>query len=246
MKQNHIIQAKQSRYAKRNRIINLIIMSVALGLILIQLITPEQRVLSYDVDIPDEAIRLRILAHSDDECDQAMKHQVRDVVSRFVAEMMEDVTAIQEAKDVVTASLPEIEQLVHSTLTEREYPHSATVTYGENIVFSTKVYDTHVYPQGEYEAVLVTIGDGAGKNWWCVLFPALCFVDFNEDVTLDESHPQEKEIDEGISVLDNNESEYKIGETEALSKTKDQGERKPKAKFWLIEQITTLIHKFGG
>ena len=206
-------------------------MSVALGLILIQLITPEQRVLSYDVDIPDEAIRLRILAHRDDEFDQAMKHQVRDEVSRFVANMMGDVTAIQEARDVVTASLPEIEQLVHSTLTEREYPHSATVTYGDNIVFPTKVYDTHVYPQGEYEAVLITIGDVADKNWWCVLFPALCFVDFNGDVTLDESYPQEKEIDEGISVLDNNESEDKIGETEALSKTIDQGERKPKAKF---------------
>ena len=58
------------------------------------------------------------------------------------------------------------------------------------------MYDTRVYPQGEYEAVLITIGDGAGKNWWCVLFPALCFIDFNVDVTLDESHPQEKEIDE--------------------------------------------------
>ena len=246
MKRNHVNQVKYSRYAKRNRIINLIIMSVALGLILIQLITPEQRVLSYDVDIPAEAIRLRILAHRDDEIDQAMKHLVRDVVSRFVANMMGDVTAIQEARDVVTASLPEIEQLVHSTLTEREYPYSATVTYGENIVFPTKMYDTRVYPQGEYEAVLITIGDGAGKNWWCVLFPSLCFVDFNGDVTLDESHPQEKASAEGTTVVDNNESEDKVRETEALLKTQDQSERKPKAKFWLVEQITTLIHKFGG
>ena len=79
-----------------------------------------------------------------------------------------------------------------------------------------------------------------------MLFPALCFVDFNGDVTLDESHPQEKVSAEGSTVVDNNESEDKVRETEALSKTKDQGERKPKAKFWLVEQITTLIHKFGG
>jgi stage II sporulation protein R len=246
MKRNHVNQVKHPCYAKQNRTINLIIMSVALGLILIQLITPDQQVMSYDVDIPDEAIRLRILAHSDDEIDQAMKHLVRDEVSQFVADRMTMVTSIAEAREVVTASLTEIEQVVASTLEEADYSHSATVTYGKNIVFPTKVYDTHVYPQGEYEAVLITIGDGAGKNCWCVLFPGLCFIDFNGDVTLDESHPQEKEIDEGISVVDNNESEDKVRETEALSKTKDQGERKPKAKFWLVEQITTLIHKFGG
>lgn len=204
MKRKHVSHVKYRRYFKRKRVVDLVIMSVALGLILIQLMMPEkQQALGYDVDIPEEAIWLRILAHSDDAIDQAMKHQVRDVVSRFVANMMGDVTAIQEARDVVTASLPEIEQLVHSTLTEREYPYSATVTYGENIVFPTKVYDTHVYPQ-------------------------------------------EKEIDEEISVLDNNESEDKVRETEALSKTKDQGETKPKAKFWLVEQISKLIHKFCG
>lgn len=224
MKRNHVNQVKHLRYAKQNRTINLIIMSVALGLILIQPITPEQRILSYDVDIPDEAIRLRILAHSDDEFDQAMKHQVRDEVSRFVANMMGDVTAIQEARDVVTASLTEIEQVVASTLEEADYSHSATVTYGKIIVFPTKVYDTRMYPQEEYEAVLITIGDGAGKNWWCVLFPSLCFVDFNGDVTLDESHPQEKASAEETTVVDNNESEDKVRETEALLKTKDQSE----------------------
>jgi stage II sporulation protein R len=140
MKRNHVNQVKYSRYAKRNRIINLIIMSVALGLILIQLITPEQRVLSYDVDIPDEAIRLRILAHRDlahrdDEFDQAMKHLVRDEVSQFVADRMAMVTSIAEAREVVTTSLSEIEQVVASTLKEADYPHSATVTYGKILSF---------------------------------------------------------------------------------------------------------------
>lgn len=246
MKRTHVNQVKHARYLKRNRVINLIMMSVALGLILIQLVTPNQQVMSYDVDIRDEAIRLRILAHSDDAIDQAMKHQVRDEVSRLVADKVADVTTIEAAREVVTTSLPDIDQVVARTLKQADYPHSATVTYGDNIVFPTKVYDTKVYPQGEYEAVLVTIGDGAGKNWWCVLFPALCFVDFNGDVTLDQSHPQAQEADDRDSSSSNDESNVPMSEPEDVSTIKERTETKPEAKFWLVEQITALIHKFGG
>ncbi|GEM05353.1 stage II sporulation protein R [Halolactibacillus miurensis] len=243
MKRKHVSHVKYRRYFKRKRVVDLVIMSVALGLILIQLMMPEkQQALGYDVDIPEEAIRLRILAHSDDTVDQDMKRQVRDDVSRYVAGMMTDITSIEEARDAVTKALPEIEQVVGASLNEAAYPHAATVTYGKNIVFPTKVYDTRVYPQGEYEAVLVTIGDGEGKNWWCVLFPSLCFVDFNGDVTLDQSHTEPKD-DQIERPSDNRETEDEINEA---SSEEDESETKPEAKFWLVEQISKLIHTFSG
>lgn len=127
-------------------------------------------------EIPEESIRLRILANSDTPQDQALKRDIRDAI---VARMQSWVTGpqtLEEARFVVTQNLPELDDLVGNMIRERGYSYSHQVDLGI-VPFPTKMYGNQVYPAGEYEALRVSIGEAEGQNWWCVLFPPLCFVD---------------------------------------------------------------------
>ncbi|WP_163969492.1 stage II sporulation protein R [Oceanobacillus halotolerans] len=137
--------------------------------------------------IPDEAIRLRILANSDKDQDQEIKQAVRDEVNETISEWVKDITDIQEARDLIQERLPEIESVVASVLERENENKSFEVDYGENVTFPTKMYGSFIYPAGEYEAVLITIGEGNGANWWCVLFPPLCFLDFSNGTSVAET-----------------------------------------------------------
>lgn len=137
--------------------------------------------------IPDEAIRLRILAHSDDEEDQDIKHLVRDEVNEQITTWVEELTDIDEARQLIKKRLPEIKKTATDVLSELDSSHNLTVDYGENVTFPVKLYDTFLYPAGEYEAVLISIGEGKGSNWWCVLFPPLCFLDFSHTTVVTDS-----------------------------------------------------------
>lgn len=181
----------------------IVIITVLLFFILVFLpISKEsEAVTDYQV-IPDEAIRLRILANSDEEEDQALKIAIRDEVNREITKWVADLTDINEARALIEARLPEIEQVAAETLKEYGVDQSLEVEYGSNIAFPAKVYDTFVYPQGEYEAILISLGEAKGSNWWCVLFPPLCFLDFSagttvasHDTTQEDETEQEQETD---------------------------------------------------
>lgn len=140
--------------------------------------------LDYQV-IPDEAIRLRILANSDQEKDQQIKHHIRDEVNKVVSSWVEDISDIEEARQLIQERLPEIDQLVGEVLQVSDENAEYTVDYGKNITFPMKLYGDYLYPPGEYEAILITLGEGDGSNWWCVLFPPLCFLDFSFGTTVE-------------------------------------------------------------
>ena len=131
-----------------------------------------------DVVIPNEAVRLRILANSDAPADQALKRAVRDAVNDQITTWVSDLTSFEEAKRVIAEHIPEIEQTVARVLQEKKSDQSYKVTFGR-VSFPTKIYGSYIYPAGEYDAVLITLGKGEGANWWCVLFPPLCFLDFS-------------------------------------------------------------------
>jgi stage II sporulation protein R len=127
-------------------------------------------------EIPEQSIRLRILANSDAPQDQALKREIRDAI---VAQMQNWVTGphtIEEARAVVVSHLPDLDQLVEEIVVKRGYSYTHKTELGI-VPFPTKMYGNKVYPAGDYEALRVTIGEGNGQNWWCVLFPPLCFVD---------------------------------------------------------------------
>lgn len=166
--------------------------------------------------IPDEAIRLRILANSDSEEDQAIKRLVRDRVNEEVTSWVAHMTDIEEARNLIENNIDEVEAVVGEVLEEEGAADSFTVEYGKNILFPAKIYDNFLYPQGEYEAILITIGEGEGSNWWCVLFPPLCFLDFSFGSTV---QAEEQELDE----------------EEKEDEEKEKEEEKPKVKFFLFE-----------
>jgi stage II sporulation protein R len=126
--------------------------------------------------IPEESIRLRILANSDSPADQAVKRHIRDAV---VADMQRYATqshTIEEARQDIASRLPAIEELVRDELAKRGFRYAVKAELG-TVPFPTKMYGGTVYPAGDYEALRITLGAGDGQNWWCVLFPPLCFVD---------------------------------------------------------------------
>lgn len=151
--------------------------------------------------IPHDSIRLRILANSDLPADQLVKLQVRDAV---VAEMntwineMEQPRSLEEARRIVRSRLPELQKTVGQELARQGRTYAYRVELG-NVPFPTKIYGNRVYPAGQYEAVRITLGEGAGKNWWCVLFPPLCFVGASNTPGVDKVAAAGKDAGQGES-----------------------------------------------
>ncbi|WP_077329357.1 stage II sporulation protein R [Virgibacillus siamensis] len=143
--------------------------------------------------IPDEAIRLRILANSDKPADQAVKRMVRDEVSNVISKWVKDITDINEARRMIEARIPEIKQIVDGVLKRENEQPIYDVKYGKKISFPAKLYGDYLYPAGKYEAVLITLGKGKGANWWCVLFPPLCFLDFSNGTSVAEAAPEKEQ-----------------------------------------------------
>lgn len=144
--------------------------------------------------IPDEAIRLRILANSDQEEDQQIKRHVRDEVNDQISSWVENIDDIDEARQLIQSRLPEITETAEQVIATYGEQH-VQVEYSEQVDFPVKLYDSYLYPAGEYEAILITIGEGKGANWWCVLFPPLCFLDFSNG-TLTADADQEEELED--------------------------------------------------
>lgn len=126
--------------------------------------------------IPEDAIRLRILANSDEEVDQSIKEEVRDEVINIIYSKVEEVDDIEQARLIIYDCIEEIEQAVENVLTHHDLDTQYYVDYGLTN-FPGKVYNNKLYPAGRYEAVYIVLGEGKGENWWCVLFPPLCLID---------------------------------------------------------------------
>lgn len=167
--------------------------------------------------IPEDAIRLRILAHSNDAIDQEIKHEVRHHVNAQITDWVKSITTIDEARELISQRLSTIEATVDQVLAKGGIHQSAKVTYAQDVNFPDKHYGPFYYPAGTYEAVVITLGDGEGDNWWCVLFPPLCFLDFTADEKTEEKN---------------------VNST--ATETNDSDEENLKVKFFLFEWLSSL------
>lgn len=176
--------------------------------------------------IPKEAVRLRILANSDSDKDQALKRKVRDEVKAQIDGWVADLTSFEEARKVIQSHILEIEKTVENTLKREGSKDSFQVKFSKNVKFPTKVYGNFIYPAGEYEAVLITIGEGEGANWWCVLFPPMCFLDFSsgtavrkEEHVVKAESPEEEQVQLDEEVVDTEENKVdKVKETKVVKR----------------------------
>lgn len=129
--------------------------------------------------IPDEAIRLRVVANSDSEYDQRIKMKVSDKLQQDMYQLLKNTKGIEEARKTINDNLSTIDQNIKDTLLKENYPLNYKIHFGDNY-FPSKEYKGIQYEAGYYESVLVTLGEGKGKNWWCVLFPPLCLIEAEE------------------------------------------------------------------
>ena len=131
------------------------------------------RVLFDRIALNENLIRLHVVANSDSEEDQALKLKVRDAVVDKLQETLESFPTMEEAKAYLQENLPALEAFVNQVIQELGFSQTATVSVDQE-AFDTREYDTFTLPAGYYEALRITIGEGQGKNWWCVVFPSLC------------------------------------------------------------------------
>ncbi|MEH7074385.1 stage II sporulation protein R [Neobacillus drentensis] len=203
--------------------------------------------------IPGEAIRLRILANSDFEEDQAIKRKVRDAVNAQITLWVQDLTSMQEAKKVINAKLPEIQAIAEKVVKEQKSDQSVKVEFGK-VQFPTKLYGQYLYPAGEYQAILITLGSGEGANWWCVLYPPLCFLDFSNGVAVSDGFDEQKKavaktvspstpvtkvekVKEVATVVKETKVEKKVvEENKEVSVTNDEGTEKKESVSAKIEE----------
>ena len=123
--------------------------------------------------LADKVVRLHVLANSDSEADQFLKLTVRDAVLAETEVLLEGVENRDTAAQVLRAQLPQLRRTAERTMAEQgsHYPVEVRLETAE---FPTKTYDGFALPAGEYLALRVLIGEAAGQNWWCVVFPPLC------------------------------------------------------------------------
>ncbi len=118
----------------------------------------------------EKIIRLHVVANSDSDVDQAVKLRVRDAVLREAQNVLSDAS---DAKQAIAAQLPALEAAANAELRRQGSGDTACVSFRREL-FPTRDYDTFSLPSGVYQSLRVTIGEGAGHNWWCVIFPSLC------------------------------------------------------------------------
>jgi stage II sporulation protein R len=128
-------------------------------------------------------IRLHVIANSDSVYDQKVKLLVRDEVINQMAPYLKEANTAKEARSIALQQLPEIKKAADNFLASLGQQYQASVELG-NYNFPAKAYGDFVLPSGNYEALRVVLGEGEGRNWWCVLYPPLCFIDISSTIAV--------------------------------------------------------------
>ena len=142
-------------------------------LILITMINKEEYYI-----IPKEAIRLRIIANSDTIEDQNIKNKIRKNIDKEINKILETST-IEESRKKINENIDDIKKVIEKVLNEEKTNYKYSIDFGSNY-FPEKIYKNVKYEAGNYESLVVKLGEGNGDNWWCVLFPPICVIEENE------------------------------------------------------------------
>lgn len=136
--------------------------------------------------IAKEIIRFHVIANSNSDEDQELKYQVKDALVKALSPYLKDADTLEEAQDIISENLPFIQELAYKVIEDEGYTYSVTASLS-NSYFPMKIYGDYSLPPGNYQALQVKIGDAQGMNWWCVMFPPLCFVDETYSIVDEDS-----------------------------------------------------------
>ena len=137
-----------------------------------------------DIEIPEEALRIRILANSNSDYDQSIKNNVKEEIQDYVYNLLKDTKDINEARKIINSNLNSISLLTSKNLESQNYNLPFKINFGLNY-FPKKEYKGIKYKEGYYESLLITLGSGKGDHWWCVLFPPLCLLEAEESTEVE-------------------------------------------------------------
>lgn len=142
-------------------------------------------------DIADSLIRFHVLANSDSKQDQETKLRVRDEVLKEVVPYFEKSQSLKETRRIIKGNQENIIDIAKNVLKESGENYGVTATLG-NFSFPTKYYGDFSLPAGDYEAFRIVLGEGKGSNWWCVMFPPLCFINVEKEEASQQVQDNEK------------------------------------------------------
>lgn len=137
-----------------------------------------------NVEIPKEAIRIRVIANSNSTYDQSIKKEVKELVEHNMYIVLQDTKEINQAREKIEKELPLLEKEIGFLLKNKNYPLSYKVNFGYNY-FPQKEYKGIIYEEGIYESLVISLGEAKGDNWWCVLFPPLCLLEAEESTEVE-------------------------------------------------------------
>ena len=140
-------------------------------------------------NLSDNVFRLHVIANSDSVEDQNLKYIVRDNLISYMNNLCSNCTNKEEAIEIVNNNISSFQEIAQNTILENGYNYNVAVEVG-NFEFPTKTYGDISFPAGYYDALKVKIGTAKGQNWWCVMFPPLCFIDVTSGVVPDSSKEQ--------------------------------------------------------
>ena len=175
----------------------------------------------------EKLIRFHVIANSDSDEDQSLKLKVRDEVIEYLQPKLQNSSSIEESESIIRNEYNTLYNISKETILENGYNYDVKVGI-EYSNFPTKQYSNVILPAGEYKALKIVIGEGEGKNWWCVMFPPLCFVD-------EENGVIDKSTDEKLKAV-LNEEEYNL----ITSKNEDE-KNSIKFKFKIIEVLKGIF-----
>lgn len=171
-------------------------------------------------DVASKLIRFHVIANSDDKIDQNLKLKVRDSVLKYISPKLVDCTSIEESRKIINSEDKNIEKIAETIIYKNGFKYSVATTFSQEN-FPVKTYGNITLPQGKYEAYRIVIGEGSGQNWWCVMFPPLCFVDITKgNVSYEKTEKEMKTVlsDDEYKLVDNTVSnkqivvKFKLGE----------------------------------
>ncbi len=197
--------------------------------------------------VADEVLRLHIIADSNSDADQQIKLIVKDTVLTYLKPHLADITTKEQAIQTISAMLDELSDIAAKVLAENGFCYSATASLSRSY-FPIKTYGDLTLPAGEYDALKICLGSAGGKNWWCLVFPQLCFVDVTYGVLPEESHEELKTLltEEEYSLLFPGNTDLAALSREAADQAyfsiiQKKDDEKPNVRFWIVEQIKKLF-----
>ena len=161
--------------------------------------------------IADSVFRLHVIANSDSQEDQNLKYKVRDNLLEYLNSISSNANSKEEIIKIVNEHKNDFYNVAISTIKENGFDYDVNINVG-NFLFPTKTYGDISLPSGSYDGLRVEIGTASGKNWWCVMFPPLCFVDVSSGIVPDSSKEtlQNNMSDEEYKIISDSTSEFKF------------------------------------